>query len=284
MEPPQRTTAPLPRERAPCLPRVSSPLLSLFTRYTRWYLPRHLHSLRLSREGWQPQPHPTALRIVYLNHASWWDPLVCLHLRDRFFPSRPSYALIEDAALARYPFFARLGFIGIEPSTRRGAATFLRTLQSLASQPGAMLWVTPQARFCDVRERPLGFERGLAHVASRLAIDSGSPMRTVEFIPLAIEYTHWHERTPEALVRFGKPFAPGPLQPSCHQVDLWNDELEHRLATEMDALAMLARRRDPGRFHDLLRGRAGVGGPYDLWRRLHASLRRRSFTPRHGTL
>jgi hypothetical protein len=39
---------------------------------------------------------------------------------------------------------------------------------------------------------------------------------------------------------------------------------------------------DPSRFEILLGGRAGVGGTYDLWRRLKAKLRGESFQAAHG--
>ncbi|MCC6234568.1 MAG: lysophospholipid acyltransferase family protein [Verrucomicrobiales bacterium] len=275
-EPPDLPTA------APPLPRVSPLLVSLFAAYTRWYLPRHLHALRISQEGWQPTASATTARLVYLNHASWWDPLVCLQLQQRFFPTNPSYALIDAEALAKYRFFSRLGFIGVEKGRARGAMAFLHAAEAVVQQPGAMLWITPQARFCDVRQRPLGFQRGLAHVASRLA--RRFPQGSVECVPLALEYTHWEERTPEALVRFGEPFAPHRVGRSDLDDASWNTEIEGRLAVELDALALQAQRRNPHEFSDLLRGRAGVGGVYDLWRRLRALLRREKFHPSHGSL
>lgn len=285
----KRNPSPI-RPAGSALPKVSRALIDGFARYTRWYLPRHLHSIRLSLDGWMPSSNGASVRIVYLNHASWWDPLVCLHLWDRFFRPSPAYALIDAAALTRYPFFRRLGFIGVQRGSRSGAASFLRATNALLAQPGSMLWVTPQAKFCDVRQRPLAFEPGLTHLAARIASSRHEAASTpkVEFVPLAIEYTHWHERTPEVLVRFGRPFdpadAPPPASTTSPASQAWNQDLERRLTNELDALAILAQARDPNRFQDILRGKSGVGGIYDGWRRLRAALRRRQFTPHHGTL
>ena len=49
----------------------------------------------------------------------------------------------------------------------------------------------------------------------------------------------------------------------------------------MDALAAQAMTRQPGLFHTLQGGRAGVGGFYDLWRRLRAAMAGRRFDPSH---
>ena len=64
-------------------------------------------------------------------------------------------------------------------------------------RPDAALGITPEGRFSDPRERPVRLEPGLAHLARRL--DRGV------FLPLALEYPFWQERTPEALACFGAP-------------------------------------------------------------------------------
>ena len=49
----------------------------------------------------------------------------------------------------------------------------------------------------------------------------------------------------------------------------------------LDALGHEAMTRDPERFEVLVDGGAGIGGLYDLWRRLLAALRGRPFDPAH---
>ncbi|MEP7009749.1 MAG: hypothetical protein ABJC13_05445 [Acidobacteriota bacterium] len=39
---------------------------------------------------------------------------------------------------------------------------------------------------------------------------------------------------------------------------------------------------DPARFEIVARGKSGVGGAYDAWRRLPVRLRGEKFDPRHG--
>lgn len=124
----------------------------------------------------------------------------------------------------------------------------------------------------------------MGHLAARLARPpAGNPGR-LQFLPLAVEYTWWHERQPEVLLLFGQPLEVTADTAAAHSPEEWSDLLERRLELAQDALAFEAQGRDPSRFQNLLSGTAGVGGVYDLWRRFRAALRGRSFDPRHGTL
>lgn len=269
-------------------PRVSAPLLRAFGLYTRWYLRRHFHGIRISTSGWLPDNENSIPKVIFLNHASWWDPLVCLHLQRQLFARHTGYAPIEAKAVEKYAFFKRLGFFGIETDAPRGAARFFRVAHQILAEPWSILWITPQARFCDVRERPLQFKHGLGHLASRLGqtstlLQARSPR--IQFVPLAIEYTFWQERLPEILLHFGQPLeahttsSVAPLE-----AEDWTRRLEQRLESAMQALAVESLRRNPDSFLPLLEGRAGVGAVYDAWRRFHALIRGQKFDPRHGNL
>src|SRR5262249_52098501 len=126
---------------------------------------------------------------------SWWDPLVGLVVAERF-AGREHYAPIDAKALGRYRFFEKLGFFGVEQNSARGVRTFLQTSRAILSRPNAMLWITPQGRFTRVRDRPLGLRPGVAHLAHHLD-------RAI-ILPLALEYTFWEEKLPEALAQFGE--------------------------------------------------------------------------------
>ncbi|HRI14672.1 MAG TPA: lysophospholipid acyltransferase family protein [Verrucomicrobiota bacterium] len=178
------------------VPRISRPLLRWFTWYSRRYIRNHFHSLRVSRAGLPLRADRLPL-VIYSNHASWWDALVGLVLKVEFFPDRAAFAPMDAAMLERYRFFRRLGFFGVEQRTRRSAVQFLRTAEAVLESPQGALFITPQSRFADVRERPLRFESGLGHLAARV--------RRALFVPAAIEYVFWEERLPEILVRFGEP-------------------------------------------------------------------------------
>jgi 1-acyl-sn-glycerol-3-phosphate acyltransferase len=212
--------------------------------------------------------------VLYANHASWWDPLVFLVIKRAYFPDRTFFAPIDSRMLERYSFFRKLGFFGVEPGTRRGAAQFLRTSEIVLGSPGGMLALTPQSRFADVRERPVRFASGLGYLAARL--------QNARFVPVAAEYVFWNERLPEILVRFGAGIET-PANSGCgRDAQAWTGVLERGLQEAQEALSLEAQSRDPARFSPLLRGRAGQGGAYDWWRAAKAFLRGRTFNPEHG--
>jgi 1-acyl-sn-glycerol-3-phosphate acyltransferase len=255
------------------LPRISPLLLRWFTWYCRRYIQRHFHSLRVSRSGPPPDTRGLPL-VIFTNHASWWDPLVGLVLKDTFFAGREMFTPIDASMLQRYRMFARLGFFGVEQGTRRGAVQFLRASREILQSANHLLAITPQGRFADVRERPLRFQSGLGRLASQV--------ENTVFLPMVTEFVFWEEGLPEILVRFGEPvlihaaFRRGqtPHDLSAH--------FEAQLSSALDALAVEAQRRDSSDFHTILRGSAGQGGIYDWWRGLTARLRGETFAREHG--
>lgn len=241
--------------------RLRSPLLfRWFVGYSRRHVRRHFRALRLSMKG--PAPGAELLGdgplVVLMNHPSWWDALVGLILTEQL-PDRAHFAPMDAGPLRSFRFFKRLGFFGIEPGTIRGAARFLRVSEGILSRPGSSLWITAQGTFVDARERPVSIRSGIAHLAARL--QSG------HVLPLAVEYTFWDERYPEALAAFGAPIA---IQGGPSNVREWKRLLEVELEAAQDRLARDARAREPERFQAVLRGRGGVGGVYGAWLRLRA--------------
>lgn len=253
-------------------PSLSPTLLTAFQCYTRGYLRRAFHAVRLARTGDTiDQDKPDRPLVVYLNHPAWWDPLLCLFLSRTLFPHRDHYAPMQEAALQRYRIFTRFGFFGIDTETQRGAARFLRASQAILSRPQTAIWLTPQGAFSDPRQRPVHLQPGIGHLAKRLP--------NGRFIPLALEYPFWTERFPEALARFGDEVA---IEPG-HDPDDYTYVLAKQLEATQDALARDAIRQTQAAFDVLLQGRTGVGGVYDRWRALRARIRGESFNKAHGT-
>jgi diapolycopene oxygenase len=252
------------------IPQRSPWLIRLFTRYCHGYLRRNFHTVRLARNSRPIDPGPEPLLIV-LNHPSWWDPLVCLVLSE-LFPNRKHFAPIDASALARYRFFEKLGFYGVEQGTRQGGLAFLHTSLALLASPDNTLWITAQGRFTDPRQRPATLQQGVGHLARRL--HSGV------ILPLALEYPFWEERYPEVLARFGVPIAIG--NGKRRSVEEWMQVIEGGLTEAQDGLARLAMARDVEAFDTLIGGSAGVGGIYDLWRRIKAFFSGKCFVSEHG--
>lgn len=244
-------------------------LLRLFRKYSHRYLRRHFHGIRLSKSGHQFPPTEGPLLIV-LNHPAWWDPMICMILSG-LIPERDQFAAIDAEAVKQYSFFKKLGFVGVDTKSLRGAAEFIRTGTTILSKPERVFWVTAQGRFTDVRERPLAIQAGVGHLAARI------PRGTI--VPIALEYTFWSERTPEALVRVGEP-----LHVEGHgglSGKEWTALIEQSLTNTLDGLNAEAMSRDSALFTDLVSGKTGVGGVYDIWRRLKMWVRGHRFEPSH---
>ncbi len=235
------------------------------------YLPgklrKHFHAVRLAK-GSAAVP-ATGPLVVAMNHPGWWDPLLACELSRRFPAGTEHFGAIDQDALAVYPFFHKLGVVGVDTKSVRGAAEFLRTGRRLLGDPRRALWVTAQGVFADVRRRPLGLRSGVGHLAAGL---------TAGFVlPVAFEYVFWDESKPEALVRIGDPLPAGGGTGRT-----WTARIEAALTTTLDALSADAMSRDPGRFETLVGGRTGAGGVYDLFRRVKATATGRRFAAGHA--
>jgi len=247
----------------------SDTMFWLFGWYLRWFFWRRFRAVRLSRSGPPDAPAGRPL-IIYSNHPSWWDPALYMLLQSELFPERRGFGPMDAAALGKYGLLARMGVFGIELDNPRGAARFLRTSLNLLSDPRKILWITAEGAFTDPRTRPVRLRAGVAHLARHI------PGAVV--LPLAIEYSFWNESRPEALARFGAPIETG----RARGVAEWTALLETALTATMDTLAAESAARNPGLFVPVLRGGAGVGGVYDVQRRVRALLHGRRFDPTHG--
>lgn len=264
------------RPRRPVRPRGSTalpqslwPLVSGFQWYIRGYLRRHFNAVRVARDTWSDVPLDHAF-VAYANHPGWWDPLIAFTLNRHFLHGRTLYAPMDAAKLRKYAVLRRLGVFGVDLKTLQGARQFLSTSQALLRCPKSALWLTPGGSFADVRVKT-EFQPGLAHLAASVP--------NVWLVPVALEYTFWDERTPEALVEFGQPLRSVTGQPD---KAAFQTELEARLADAQASLAQKSIVRDPDAFDVLLRGSAGVGGIYDLARRAKSLLTGRRLNTRHN--
>jgi len=223
------------------------------------------------------KPPPTVCQtpqlVVYYNHASWWDGILYLILTDRLFRGRAAYIPIHAAMLQRYPLANRVGAFGVARGSLCGALQFLEGCRAILAGAGNVLFVTPQGRFADCRERPLQLEAGIAHI-SRVA-----PQAT--YLPLAVEYTYWAERKPELLLRFGNPICAAEVTGLGVTARL--AVLEKELTNTMDRLMHDSTSRDHSAFEVLMDGKRGIHPAYDAWRRLSSFRRGRPYSPGHGS-
>lgn len=241
-----------------------------FRRYVRKYVRKHFHAVRLSNTS-HPLPTDDAPLLLVMNHPSWWDPMIGVILAD-LFPAYTHYAAIDAVMLKKYWAFNKLGFFGVDQTSLRGAAEFLRTGSEILSEDRRAVWVTAQGEFADVRTRPLNLRSGVGHLAARLTRGW--------VVPIAVEYTFWTESKPETLVRIGSPL---PFEGEGLGVrgKAWAAHIEAVLSDSLDTLNAETQSRDLTKFTELLGGTVGVGGVYDAFRRSVAFVSGQKFDPSH---
>ncbi|HMB10135.1 MAG TPA: lysophospholipid acyltransferase family protein [Saliniramus sp.] len=249
-------------------PRV----VNFFTRYFDRYFRRHMNALRLARWGAAPPLRDDAPVVLYTNHPAWWDAAIYILLAERHFSRRASYAPIDAEMLEKYGFFGRMGAYGVDLESRRGAQDFLAASADILAHDDAVIWVTAQGRFMDVRARPLDLKPGIAHLYEIAP--------HAQYVPVALEYGFWEQRGGEAFVAYGDAISGD---------DLAGMERAARLSYLEDALTRIADRlsedvitRDPARFDALIEGKAGVGGIFDFTKRILARLKGERYDPAHG--
>lgn len=243
-----------------------------FGRYCRRYLSKHFHSLSVHASGLTgTEFEPSTPIIVYGNHAGWWDPIVAMLLNQRYFSSRTLYAPIDAKALESYKIFQKLGFFGVQLDSFEGARAFLEASRQIFSRTNSSLWITPEGKFADPRDHSQPLMPGLAH----LSRDRLSPW----VIPLAIEYTFWEERQPEALAMFGPPFRNDPS--TSISKGEWGGILTRSLRQTQLKLAELSIRRASQDFEIVVKGQIQRNW-YDLARSLMGILRGKPARVEHG--
>jgi 1-acyl-sn-glycerol-3-phosphate acyltransferase len=268
------------------LPRIDKWLMSGFEgHFLPRYLRKHFHAVAANQHALSEVSFADEdALVVYANHASWWDPMTALFLRSRLFPNHRLYAPIDAAALARYRIFNRMGFYGIATDSHRGAAAFLRSSLRIAREPGVSIWLTPEGKFCDVRNTQQAFMPGLGHLAAKVeATENVGEARShrVWFVPLAVEYVFWEERLPECLGWFGTPACADWGRMTIDKSS-WDAILTARLRAAQQKLAVASMARETSKFEVLLSGRVGTWGLYDAMRRLWARLRGERILLQHG--
>lgn len=267
----ERIASRLPASERPTLRRKAR-VVAFFSRYFHRYFRRHMNALRLARWGEPVIPEDAGPVILYTTHPAWWDAAVYILLADKHFSRFANFAPIDAEMLKKYGFFGRMGAYGVDLESQRGGADFLAASADILSREDSAIWVAAQGRFMDVRDRPLDLRPGIARLAEL------APHAL--FVPLAIEYAFWDQRGGEAFAAYGEAMRGEDL--AAMERNARRLHLEERLTAIADRLSADVISRDPERFVSLLEGEAGVGGVFDLFKRLVALLRGERYDPSHG--
>jgi 1-acyl-sn-glycerol-3-phosphate acyltransferase len=257
------------------LPTSKKWLVDGFCRFTRRMVSKHFISFGIQK-NWLNESTiaPDIPIVVYANHASWWDPICAMLIRQTVFPDRLLYAPIDSDALNKYRIMSQLGFYGLKLNTHTGAAEFLTTTKRILETRNASVWITPEGRFTDVRDHTVPLMPGLSHLATKV---SG-----VWFIPMALEYAFWDESRPQIFARLGRPIVSCDGEQAIRSKKVWNEMLTDGLRQTQQELAAGVIQRDATQFEYIIASRPIRLGWYDYFRSWSASLKGRKFDPRHS--
>jgi 1-acyl-sn-glycerol-3-phosphate acyltransferase len=245
--------------------------LAFFHFYVRFKLGWTFRSLRVAHMDRFPTPPDKHPIIVFLNHASWWDPIPCTVLNHRMRPHTTLYAPVDRIAMVQsnVSLIRRVGYFPIDTGTVRGTKAFLNDCKKVLDLPNAILWVTPQGEFTDPRSRPIHLRRGLATLIARLG--------PVTVVPLALEYSFWEHSRPFVLGSWGEPIH---IEDGASKsIREWHQLLTQSLTATQDELADLVIRREGNAFRTICFGRLGPRNALNLIRDLKPLFQRTKEPP-----
>jgi 1-acyl-sn-glycerol-3-phosphate acyltransferase len=167
--------------------------------------------------------------LVVSNHASWWDPLVAMHVSTHLL-STDGYALMDAKNLRRLPFFSLVGGFGVDLDRPEDGASSMRYAARLLDRPGRLVWVYPQGRERPITERPLGFRPGSAEIA-RVA-------RKARTLPVGLRYEFGGTERPTLWLSFGEAL------PTERDTTRGREAQEAAVAEELDRIERAVRGED----------------------------------------
>jgi chlorobactene lauroyltransferase len=254
----------------PGSPSPPTPLAQwLFERYIRRQAGRHFTGVHWAVRG-RPAGWDRSVPTLFVaNHTNWWDGFLAFLVGRAL--GLDFQVLMEARHLARYRVFRRVGALPLRRDRARGAYADL-TAAAAYLRPGVGLWVFPQGERRPPAERPVGCERGAAH----LALGHPGPLR---LCPVAFRYAFVGEQLPEAFVLLGEEWLPRRAELVSRETVMRT--IEERLVGTVDGLDALIAAERLDAFQELAAGRLSINKRLDRVR--HAvGLLRGPFAARNG--
>jgi len=141
-------------------------------------------------------PPPGLPILLVANHVSWWDGFLLREVHRRVRPAASFHVVMADAEYRRLPLFRWLGAVplGAGPLAARRLAW---ELERVCADGTAVIAYFPQGRIWPSYRRPLGFRRGGAWLAERLA--------PVVVLPVGLHLEPLNHLAPAAFVAVDHP-------------------------------------------------------------------------------
>lgn len=218
----------------------------VFNFYITWLLKRHFHGIYLYNEP----AFPADKSILMLpNHSSWWDGFFIYFLNKKIF-KRQVYLMMLEEELAKNKFFSRIGAFSIRKKTFQVRESLAYAYSLLSSVNKPLVCIFPQGELLPWGKRPLGFERGVEFLLSRIT----EPL-TLCMLAMRIEFRD--EQYPDVFLMYEYVnFEPG----TKNSVPYLEDKLASLLTQLSEKIQTSAS------FTQLLKGRESVNRKMEKWK------------------
>lgn len=134
--------------------------------------------------------------LIVASHTSWWDAVMPILLSFDLC-NLDAYGVMEEAQLARYRFFRRLGMFSINPDDPRSAIESLRYGSELLTGTNRVLWYFPQGEIVPSDRRPIEVRSGTGRL---IDLTEG-----LTLLPVAFQYELLDNERPDIWTRIGAP-------------------------------------------------------------------------------
>ncbi|HEX6068783.1 MAG TPA: lysophospholipid acyltransferase family protein [Longimicrobiaceae bacterium] len=182
----------------------------------RPWMRRRVHAVRVA--GLPTRIPPAQPLLLAANHATWWDGFVLREVQRMLRPGAPLYTVMSAAELDRFPFFRRLGVVGIDAGSPASVARAVRFLEArIRDRPDSVVAYFPQGRIWPTHRRPLDFRRGVEIFARRLG---------AVVLPVGLHAEPLNTVSPTFFVSVGEPLDGAPEAA----------ELERHVEAQLDAI------------------------------------------------
>ena len=203
-------------------PRHNNTVRWFWDRYLQWKYQRCFASIHFDLKHAIGQLDPEVPVILVPNHISWWDGFFCFEVQNRLRPGSGIFSLMLESELKKFPILRKVGCFGIEPgnpaSIRRA---FVQFRDLVAANPYRTLTYFPQGKISPLRQRPLGFQRGI-EILSKIT-------GRVQYVPIGLHIEPMNHERPTAFIYAGQP------------IDSARTEVDHKtLETEVTKILDLA--------------------------------------------
>jgi len=180
-------------------PRHNDTVRWFWDRYLKWKYQGAFASIHFDLNAAMGQLDPGLPVILIPNHVSWWDGFFCFEVQNKLRPGSGIYSLMLESELKKFPILRKIGCFGMEPgnpASVRRAFTQFRDL--VAINPYRTLTFFPQGKITPLRQRPLGFLRGIETLAKMIG--------RVQYVPIGLHIEPMTSEKPTAFICTGKPF------------------------------------------------------------------------------